>query len=75
VPGLQIIDHTAYWIKHKVRKRDERFPSDELAIVTHEQPACLAHSDYSVDGAMLQLSASFPGQEEHFKDKEFDIIK
>ncbi len=59
----------------QVRKRDKRFPSDEVVIVTHEQPACLAHSDYSVAGAMLQLEASFPGQEKHFKDKEFDMIK
>ncbi|KAL8899811.1 MAG: hypothetical protein Q9207_006010 [Kuettlingeria erythrocarpa] len=58
-----------------VRKRDDRFPSDEVAIVTHEQPACLAHSDYSNAGALLQLSASFPGQEEHFQDKEYDIVK
>jgi len=57
-----------------VRKRDERFPSDDLAVVTHEQPACLAHSDYSVDGALLQLRASFPGQEEYFQDEEYDII-
>ncbi|KAL8861045.1 MAG: hypothetical protein Q9178_002558 [Gyalolechia marmorata] len=62
-------------IEFVVRKRDDRFPSDEVAIVTHEQPACLAHSDYSNAGALLQLSASFPGQEEHFKDKEYDIIK
>jgi len=56
-----------------VRKRDERFPSEEQAIVSHEQPACLEHSDYSVDGAMLQLKASFPGQEEFYKTAEFGI--
>lgn len=58
-----------------VRKRDERFPCDGTAIVDYEQPACVAHSDYSVGGALLQLAASFPGQESYFEDKEFDMIK
>lgn len=58
-----------------VRKRDERFPYDGVAIVDYEQPACVAHSDYSVGGALLQLKASFPGQESYFEDKEFDMIK
>ncbi|OTA87933.1 hypothetical protein M434DRAFT_130615 [Hypoxylon sp. CO27-5] len=58
----------------QVRKRDARFPSNELAIITHEQPACLAHSDYSIRGAILQLKNSFPGQEEYFENKEFDMI-
>lgn len=35
----------------------------------------LTHSDYSVEGAMRQVNATFPGQEEFFKGKEFDIIK
>lgn len=59
----------------KVRKRDERFPSEQLAVVSHEQPACLAHSDYSVAGATMQLKASFPEQEGFFEGKEFDLIK
>lgn len=58
-----------------VRKRDERFPSDGVAVVDYEQPACLAHSDYSVSGALLQLHASFPRQESYFKDKQFGMIK
>ncbi|KAI1737182.1 hypothetical protein F4680DRAFT_468382 [Xylaria scruposa] len=62
-------------IEFVVRKRDERFPSDQLAVVTHEQPATLAHSDYSIHGAMLQLEASFPGQVNYFEGKEFDMIK
>ncbi|KAI1408049.1 putative CmcJ-like methyltransferase [Hypoxylon sp. FL1857] len=57
-----------------VRKRDPRFPSNELAIITHEQPACLTHSDYSVHGALLQLESSFPGQEKYFENREFDMI-
>jgi hypothetical protein len=44
-------------------------------VITHEQPARITHSDYSVDGAMLQLRDSFPNQEEYFEDKEFDMIK
>ena len=59
----------------QVRQRDERFPSDAVAVVEHEQPACLAHSDFSAHGAILQLKASFPGQEEYFEDKNFDILK
>lgn len=59
----------------QVRKRDERFPSENVVVVTHEQPAVLAHSDYSVDGAIMQLQASFPGQEAYFKSREYDMIK
>lgn len=58
-----------------VRRRDERFPSSQVAIVEYEQPACLAHSDFSAHGAMLQLAASFPGQQPYFEAAEFDMIK
>ncbi|KAI1144799.1 putative CmcJ-like methyltransferase [Nemania diffusa] len=57
-----------------VRQRDERFPSNQLAIITHEQPACLTHSDYSTYGARLQIESSFPRQERFFEGKEFDMI-
>ena len=62
-------------VRLQVRQRDERFPSDAVGVVEHEQPACLAHSDFSAHGAILQLKASFPGQEEYFEDKNFDILK
>ncbi|KAM0335641.1 hypothetical protein ACHAQA_000690 [Verticillium albo-atrum] len=58
-----------------VRKRDKRFPADGVAIVEYEQPACLAHSDYSVNGALLQLSSCFPGQERHFEHRDYDMLK
>jgi len=48
---------------------------EEMAIVPYEQPACLAHSDFSVDGTLLQLKASFPGQEEFFQGKDLDLLK
>ncbi|PVH81087.1 hypothetical protein DL98DRAFT_571444 [Cadophora sp. DSE1049] len=61
-------------IEFVVRQRDERFPSEEMAIVAYEQPACIAHSDYSVDGTTLQLKSSFPGQEKYFEGREFDML-
>lgn len=70
---IQPVDSLA--VRIQVRQRDERFPSDAVAVVEHEQPACLAHSDFSVHGAILQLKASFPGQEEYFQDRNFDILK
>ncbi len=44
-------------------------------LADYEQPARLAHSDYTPLGALLQLKSSFPGQEKYFEDKEFDMIK
>jgi len=44
------------------RKCDERFTCDGVATVDYEQPACVAHTDFSVGGALLKLEASFPGQ-------------
>lgn len=61
-------------VEFVVRKRDERFPSNTPAIVSHQQPACLPHSDYTVHGAMLALEDAFPGQGEYFAGKEFDMI-
>ncbi|KAF2259242.1 putative CmcJ-like methyltransferase [Lojkania enalia] len=57
-----------------IRKRDERFPSEDTAIIAHEQPACLTHSDYSVRGAILHLKDSFPNQEKYFEANAFDMI-
>ena len=62
-------------VRLQVRQRDERFPSDAVAVIEHEQPACLAHSDFSVQGAISQLKAFFPGQQEYFEGKKFDILK
>jgi hypothetical protein len=59
----------------QVRKRDERFPSDIKVIVSHEQPASLAHSDYSVQGAKLALRDAFPGQEKYYENRDYDMIK
>lgn len=58
-----------------MRKRDDRFPSDQYGVVSHQQPTALAHADYTLDGALMQLAYTFPGQEEYFKDKEWDMIK
>jgi len=44
-------------------------------LASYEQPARLAHSDYTPLGALLQLRSSFPGQENHFENEEFDMIK
>lgn len=62
--------------KSQVRKRDPTFPwEDEIKLIKHEQPAVVAHSDYSPQGALMELKAVFPGQEIFFEDKEFDILK
>lgn len=61
-------------VEFVVRKRDERFPSAIKAIVSHEQPASLAHSDYSVQGSKLALRDAFPGQEKYFEGRDYDII-
>ncbi|KAK4643020.1 hypothetical protein QC761_402305 [Podospora bellae-mahoneyi] len=61
--------------KPQVRKRDPAFPSPgAVSIVSHEQPAGVPHSDFSVGGLPLQIELSFPGQWENLKDKEFDVI-
>lgn len=44
-------------------------------MITHEQPARITHSDFSINGAMLQLRDTFPDQEKYFEDKEYDMIK
>ncbi len=67
--------HSWFTIMSQIRKRDERFPLNESEVVEYEQPAMPTNSDYSVEGAMRQVNTLFPGQEDFFKDKEFDIIK
>jgi hypothetical protein len=61
-----------------VRKRDARFPvaeESEPFFVTHEQPAPIPHSDFSLRGKDVQLEMAFPGQTIHFKDRDYDLIK
>lgn len=57
-----------------VRRRHPHYPSERVEIVKYEQPAAVAHSDYTPGGAIQQLKGSFPGQEAHFLDKEYDMI-
>jgi hypothetical protein len=42
--------------------------------VTHEQPAPIPHSDFSLRGKDVQLEMAFPGQTIHFKDRDYDLI-
>jgi hypothetical protein len=35
----------------------------------------VAHTDYSLEGALMELAAVYPGQEKYFEDKRFDILK
>lgn len=57
-----------------VRRRHPHYPSERVETVKYEQPAAVAHSDYTPRGAIEQLKGSFPGQEAHFLDKEYDMI-
>ena len=60
----------------QIRRRDPEFPDKAMNYRTeYVPPALTAHSDYSRDGGHQVLSYSFPGQEEWFKDKKFDLIK
>ncbi|KAI1359611.1 putative CmcJ-like methyltransferase [Xylaria arbuscula] len=57
-----------------VRRRHPNYPSEKEETVKYEQPATVAHSDYTPEGAIQQLKGSFPGQEAYFLDKEYDMI-
>ncbi|KAI8949996.1 putative CmcJ-like methyltransferase [Xylaria longipes] len=57
-----------------VRRRHPDYPSEKVQLVNYQQPATVAHSDYTPEGAIEQLKGSFPGQEAHFLDKEYDMI-
>ena len=59
----------------QVRQRHPRFPSETTDIIKFEQPAAVVHADYTPEGAIQQLHGSFPGQEAHFLEKDFDMIK
>jgi hypothetical protein len=59
-----------------VRKRDPRFPPPgTVEIVSHEQPVGVPHCDFSLGGLPLQIELSFPGQWEHLKEQDFDVLK
>ncbi|KAL3952366.1 hypothetical protein ACCO45_012309 [Purpureocillium lilacinum] len=58
-----------------LRKRDSDFPAVARAYrKEYEQPSSTAHSDYSQLGSFLSLKHCFPGQEDYWADKEFDMI-
>ena len=59
----------------QVRKRSPGFPVAEGMKVEFEQPAALPHTDFSVHGAFQRMEEAFPGQEQHYKDKDFDMLK
>ncbi|CZT15620.1 uncharacterized protein RCC_01465 [Ramularia collo-cygni] len=69
-PEYRRLEH----IDFVIRKRHEQFPSDRFAKIEHQQPAMLAHSDYSLGGTAMQLEATFPGQEQYFSSREYDLI-
>ncbi|MCJ1385772.1 hypothetical protein MMC17_008896 [Xylographa soralifera] len=57
------------------RKRDPAFPNNVGAVVTHEQPAGIPHTDFSVTGAFSQMEGAFPGQKMYYENKSFDLLK
>lgn len=40
----------------------------------YEQPSSTAHSDYSQTGGFLTLQHCFPGQDDYWENKEFDML-
>jgi hypothetical protein len=69
--------HTAFVSDlSQVRKRDSDFPAITRAYrPEYEQPSSTVHSDYSQNGGFLTLQHCFPGQDNYWKDKEFDMLK
>ncbi|KAF4551562.1 Aspirochlorine biosynthesis protein N-like protein 4 [Elsinoe fawcettii] len=57
-----------------VRRRDARFPTEDTIDVTHQQPAGLMHTDYSIEGALMQLHYTFPGNEDALKGRDYDML-
>lgn len=51
------------------------FPEHPGAIVTSAQPAVLPHTDFSAHGCFIGMRDFFPGQEEFYKEEDFDILK
>lgn len=58
-----------------MRKRAPGFPHEIGAEVDYEQPAAMPHTDFSVEGAFMRMREAFPGQERHYENKDFDLIK
>ncbi|KAF7503085.1 hypothetical protein GJ744_004332 [Endocarpon pusillum] len=58
----------------QVRKRVPEFPHKIGVKVEFEQPATVPHTDFSVSGAFMRMKDIFPGQEEHYENKSFDLI-
>ncbi|KAK8013183.1 methyltransferase [Apiospora marii] len=57
-----------------VRKRDSDFPRVVRNYQKYEQPSAVPHCDYSRHGGLMALGYSFPGQEDYWKDKDFDLL-
>jgi hypothetical protein len=71
-----IVAHTNQKKISQIRRREPDFPKEvRLYNSDYEQPAQRPHSDGSVGGAYGQLEFSFPGQDDYWKDKHFDILK
>ncbi|KIN05431.1 hypothetical protein OIDMADRAFT_51242 [Oidiodendron maius Zn] len=47
---------------------------DEIKLTKHEQPSPVAHTDYSLAGALMELPFVYPGQQKYFEDRKFDIL-
>ncbi|MCJ1309173.1 hypothetical protein MMC25_002829 [Agyrium rufum] len=58
----------------QVRKRASGFPHAIGARVEFEQPAAMPHTDFSVEGAFMRMKEAFPGQQEHYNGKSFDLL-
>ncbi|KAK8108171.1 uncharacterized protein PG998_010184 [Apiospora kogelbergensis] len=62
-------------VTSKVRKRDIDYPEVVRAYRTeYEQPSSLAHCDWSTAGALTVLRWCFPGNENFWKGKRFDLL-
>ncbi|KUJ17108.1 uncharacterized protein LY89DRAFT_646248 [Mollisia scopiformis] len=58
----------------QVRRRHPDFPNSVGKRVEFDQPAGLPHCDFSPGGAVIQMSEAFPGQDKHWKGKDFDLL-
>ncbi|KAI0448369.1 hypothetical protein F5B21DRAFT_497736 [Xylaria acuta] len=58
----------------QVRKRHPDFPNSVGKRVDFDQPAGLPHCDFSTGGAVIQMTEAFPGQDQHWKGQDFDLL-
>lgn len=57
------------------RRRDPDFPAVAMPYrPEYQPPSTVAHSDYSQRGGYLTLEHCFPGQEDYWEGKDFDIL-